>query len=96
MSMQLRDDDRRAVDLLLDRPEDNPNDTPAKAPVAATSLQSAEKILNLLQQMPAMEPPADLAARTLLKVDQALAALGASAVQSDGNVAHRDQRPPAS
>jgi hypothetical protein len=92
MANQLRDEDRRAVDLLLDRPEDNSNDVPASAPVGAENLQSVEKILSLLQQMPTIEPSADLASRTLQRVDKALAALGASPVQS---VAQRDQLPPA-
>ena len=92
MAVQLRDEDRRAVDLLLDRPHPNSNEIPsASAPVSAANMRSAEKILTLLQQMPAIDPPADLAARTLLRVDQALAALGAAPIQ---NVAQRDQRPP--
>ncbi len=93
MAVQLRDEDRRAVDLLLDRPHSNSSEhPPASAPVSAKKMRSAEKILNLLQQMPAIDPPADLAAKTLRRVDKALAALGAAPLQ---NVAQRDQIPPA-
>jgi hypothetical protein len=91
MAKQLSDEDRRAVDLLLDRPDGTMKDIPPPSgPISAARVQSVEKILQLIQQMPAHEPPADLAERTLKRVDQALAALGAPQVQ---NPAHRDTRP---
>jgi hypothetical protein len=92
MTNRLSDEDRRAVDLVLDRPDGESAEVVLPSPPPSPqSVQSVEKILSLLQSMPANDPPPDLAARTLRRIDQALAAMNATAVP---NVAQRDPQPP--
>ena len=78
---RLSDEDSRAVDLLLDSPETgngNGNGNGhgiSNAFQAATStnftqrLARAEQLLDVIGQMPATEPPANLVARTLQAVE---------------------------
>jgi hypothetical protein len=92
MASRLGDDDRRAVDLVLDRLDGEQPETMAQPPPPTPQrVQSVEKILSLLERMPAYEPPPDLAAKTLHRIDQALAALNAPPVQ---NLPQREPRPP--
>ena len=84
---RLNDEDSRAVDLLLDSPEagnGNGNGNGhgiSNAFQAATStnftqrLARAEQLLDVIGQMPATEPPANLVARTLQAVESSCAAL---------------------
>lgn len=75
MVKRLSDDDRRAVDLLLERPN-GVGDTPSveqlfRAPVQGSferRLEAAEKLLSLLDEMPTEEPPPQLVARTLQRI----------------------------
>jgi hypothetical protein len=75
MVKRFSDDDRRAVDLLLERPN-GVGDTPSveqlfRAPVQGSferRLEAAEKLLSLLDEMPAEEPPPQLVARTLQRI----------------------------
>jgi hypothetical protein len=92
MAWKLGEADRRAVDLVLNK------DFPKKgqtgqfvAPIQTTPerVDSVEKILSLLQELPIAEPPADLARKTLKRVDKALAALG----PRPGDQPMRDDRP---
>jgi len=72
MNVTLNQDDAAALDLLLDRSRSAALDGPrfaAKA-VAQDRLQSAEKVLGMLQLLPDAEPPQDLVSRTLRRVDQ--------------------------
>jgi hypothetical protein len=78
MDKQLGKEDRRAVDLLLER-ADGVNNMPAveqlfAAPVHGNferRLDAVEKILNLLDLMPAPEPSADLVRRTMQRIEDA-------------------------
>ena len=78
MSKKLGDDDRRAVDLLLDesagngKARGNGNGQGGYAssvdPALHQRLQAAEKVLQLLAEMPAPEPSPDLVAKTLRRI----------------------------
>ncbi len=86
MSVTMRDEDRRAIDLLLDR-------SPATAgggngmdgdgmsaavytthadPTSQDAIEGVERLLGLLSLLPAEEPPADLVERTLARCEQGL------------------------
>jgi len=85
MSSRLRDEDRRAVDLLLDRAASgsgagngNGNGHAGRHVAAAftpvsgdvqTRLPAVQKVLQMLDMLPAEEPPQDLLNRTLRRVD---------------------------
>jgi len=45
-------------------------------PNFSSRLESVERVLRLLDEMPSAEPPADLAARTLRRIDEARMASG--------------------
>jgi len=84
MNFRLRDEDRRAVDLLLDRAATgsgvNPNGagngnghhgasfTQVSGDIQ-TRLPAVQKVLQVLDMLPAEEPPQDLLGRTLRRVD---------------------------
>jgi len=75
MRIRLDDEDRRAVDLLLERAtgigDMPPLDQLFRAPVASGfehRLDAAEQLLGLLHQIPGEHPPTDLAARTLQRI----------------------------
>ena|SRR5436305_121453 len=77
MSATLREEDRRIVDLLLDRTAAVTGDGDA-GPVYASAdgangqrVQRVEKLLRLLDLMPDEQAPADLVRRTLQFVDHA-------------------------
>jgi hypothetical protein len=72
MTRKLNDTDRAAVDLILDRTptasDGNGGDSNYVVMTSAVPeqrLQSVERVLSTLSTMPAAEPPADLAVRTL-------------------------------
>ena len=77
MSTQLGDQDRRAVDLLLDRSA-GPADGSATASMYAAPSQdgfekrmkSVEDLLRLLDWMPVDDPPLDLMNRTMARIEQ--------------------------
>ena len=81
MMPRLRDEDRLAVDLLLDRAVTgsngggNGNGHPATTftPVSGTvpeQLSRVQSLLRVLDMLPAEEPPADLLARTMRRVEE--------------------------
>jgi len=73
MNKRLSDDDRRAVDLLLDR-DNLPVNQLFATPVRGNfehRLDTVEQILALLDQMPAEEPSFDLAGRTMQRIEEA-------------------------
>lgn len=82
MSFQLSDDDRRAVDLLLDRSPTASGNGNSHALFAAADgvpqerIRGVEKILQVLEMMPPAEPPVDLLARTLQRLDEPAGSLG--------------------
>jgi len=100
MTKQLGDNDAQAVDLLLDRSnqvsDGNGNGgtgvyvTPVGDAVARR-IGAAESVLRLLAEMPAADPPADLAERTLLRISQR-AAHGVMAPGADASQ-HQPQQP---
>jgi len=72
MKLKLTSDDRSEIDLLLGEAA-----TAAKAPspgyVAAAGAQHVEavrRVLQLLQVLPAADPPVDLVDRTLARISQ--------------------------
>jgi hypothetical protein len=79
MMPRLRDEDRLAVDLLLDRAASsagnstgNGNGHSGFTPVNRTGPEQVgrvEAVLRVLDMMPADEPPADLVARTVRRVE---------------------------
>ena len=101
MNVRLRNEDRRAVDLLLDRAASGAGVSPAGAGngnghgnsqgpgqshghAAAASftpvsgelrgrLPAVQKVLQMLDMLPAEEPPQDLLTRTLRRLDTELA-----------------------
>ena len=84
MSVKLTEDDRRALDLLLDQglsPEANFGGRAWFAPPAFDSvrvrLRHASDLLKLLNEMPVLDPPADLVAKTMARIE--------NNVEHDGN-----------
>jgi hypothetical protein len=72
--MKLTDKDGRVVDMLLDRPPANPADNGAfvkSVDVPPERVQTIQKVLSLLNGLPAEDPAPDLASRTLRKVEAA-------------------------
>ena len=76
MMPRLRDEDRLAVDLLLDRAASSAgngsgNGQTGFTPVsnAAGQVRQVEAVLRVLDMMPAEEPPADLVSRTMRRID---------------------------
>jgi len=71
MTRKLTDADRQAVDMMFDRITSTAQDASSDQFVAVADgvngqrLRSVEEILNMLEMMPAADPPADLAVRTL-------------------------------
>ena len=78
MSTKLGDDDRRAVDLLLDRDRSSSGNGNGTSVFAETDqgvfgqrLESVAVLLQLLQHLPAAEPPVDLVSRTMRRIEEA-------------------------
>jgi hypothetical protein len=71
MNLKFREEDRRAIDLLLDRTAVIAGKAAAVSAYAATdghlrqSVARIEKVLSLLDNLPANEPPRHLLDRTL-------------------------------
>jgi hypothetical protein len=70
MSFSLSNDDRCAVDLLLDRDQDGICYTQASSQNVESRLAAIENLLHKLDSMPHPDPSSDLVARTLARVDQ--------------------------
>jgi hypothetical protein len=77
MSKRLSAEDRHAIDLLLERPDGSGKSLvemvfahPAKGKFEAR-LDAADKVLSLLDNMPAADPPEDLVSRTMQRIEQA-------------------------
>ena len=79
MAKRISKEDRRAVDLLLERADGTGKSAPAveqlfAAPVQANferRLDAVENILSLLDLMPVPEPSADLVSRTIQRIEEA-------------------------
>jgi hypothetical protein len=68
MTKRLGESDRRAVDLLLDRAAADGNYVTHAQPTTE-GLEGVQRVLSLLDRMPAEEPAADLMARTMARID---------------------------
>ncbi|HSV15515.1 MAG TPA: hypothetical protein VLI90_14740 [Tepidisphaeraceae bacterium] len=73
MNRKFSEEDRRAVDLLLDHGAATSGVTRVAHAVSQKRLAAAERVLKLLGQMPAGEPSIDLVAATMQRVDRASA-----------------------
>jgi hypothetical protein len=90
MMPRLRDEDRLAVDLLLDRAASSAGNGNGNAHSSFTSssgvgpqqLGRVEAVLRVLDLMPAEEPPADLVARTVRRVEEESAQHDPAALRS--------------
>lgn len=73
MSFTLGDEDRRAVDLLLDRDgsKSNGGDGQAADGRMKQRVQRVEQILSLLSHMTTGEPPPDLVKKALSRIEEA-------------------------
>ena len=70
MTKRLGESDRRAADLLLDRTANAGGSYVAHAePGTEPGIQGVQRVLSLLDHMPAEEPAADLMARTLARIN---------------------------
>ena len=99
MTRKLNNADRAAVDLLFDRIQSASDQSASggnggdgvvavAGAVPDANIQAVESVLSLLAQMPAPEPPADLATRTLSRVAHAT---GTSPTAIPGTFATPDQ-----
>jgi hypothetical protein len=72
-------DDRKAVDVLLDQAANTADSgvVPHAPAVAHSSIAAASKVLQLLSQLPTIDPPKNLVARTMQRIDQDIAARAA-------------------
>jgi hypothetical protein len=78
MNKRLSAEDRHAVDLLLERPEATQAHSlvdmvfahPVRGPFEAR-LDAAEKVLGVLDNLPAPEPSQDLISRTMQRIEEA-------------------------
>jgi hypothetical protein len=82
MSRTLSDEDRRAVDLILDQGAAATNDALKKVVplVSPKRMASVSKVFAVLGQMPAEEPPRNLIEKTMRKIDRAASNKGVSQV----------------
>jgi hypothetical protein len=107
MSLTLRDEDRRALDLLLDRGPAARNGNGAAGngngghgnggghvfaaadAVSPQRIDRAQRLLRMLDLLPQPEPAADLAARTLGRLEQTSAPVEVRhPLMTDGQRAH--------
>lgn len=102
MMPKLRDEDRIAVDLLLDRAvassggNGSGNGHSGYTQVHGSGpeqLGRVEAVLRVLEMMPAEEPPADLMARTMRRIDAESAQQDPSALRPPQQVAPGMQMP---
>ena len=63
-------DDQKAVDVLLDHGATGSKLTKPATMVPPHRLMAVSKVLELLNTMPAADPPKDLVARTMARIDQ--------------------------
>lgn len=71
MSLSLSNDDRCAVDLLLDRDQDGVCYTQASSQNVEARLNKIDHLLHRLDLLPELpNPSSDLVARTMARVDQ--------------------------
>lgn len=91
---KLNREDGNAVDLLLDGQAVNLSDSGVfvkSVDVDPQRVRTVRQIMDLLKEIPAEEPPADLVTRTMHRVD-ALSSTGGSSILRTTSIP-RDQRP---
>jgi hypothetical protein len=73
MNRKLTDEDRRAVDLLLDQGANISKGaiTQVVPTVSEKRMTAVKKVLALIGQMPAQDPPANLVSKTMRRIQQA-------------------------
>ena len=74
MTKRLGESDRRAVDLLLDQAVDgegngNGGYVVHAQPALGPGVPGVQRVLSLLDLLPEVEPPSDLIARTMARID---------------------------
>ena len=103
MNLTLREEDRRAVDLLLDRTSraaaaaaagDGDGGSSrvvyaAADPSLGERVARAQKLLAMLDLLPAADPPEDLVGRTMTQVERAQAPVGMGARVPNLVASHR-------
>jgi hypothetical protein len=98
MKAKLQDGDRRALDLLLDRSPTAATGKSGSVYVAAATgvrerIPHVQKVLQLLDALPAMDPPKDLVARTLEFIDNPTSQRRAARAARDLSPALAEQPP---
>jgi hypothetical protein len=100
MTKKISEDDRRAIDVLMDRQMTNTLKSNGKPPFANMysptlwkRIQSIENILQLLAHLPASDPPHNLAGKTLQRVQQQETAALAAKSDSPTKAAMNSSRP---
>ena len=103
MTRKLNEADRAAVDMLFDRinaasnggnGNGGGNFAPMTVAVAEERLSAVERILSTLEQLPAPEPSADLAVRTLQRVARDTGAALPAAMQAPAPATYIDPTQP--
>jgi hypothetical protein len=93
MTKRLKDEDAKAIDMLLDRETQGSSQNaagnggssharPLSNPSLAPRMAAAEKILSTLSNMPAPEPAADLVSRTMHLIETRATVPAINAAQS--------------
>jgi len=96
LKKKLTRDDGNAVDLLLDGQAINLSDSGIfvrAVDVEPQRVRTVKQILDLLKEMPVEEPSADLAGRTLHKIDALSSTNGSSILRPTSINRPGDQRP---
>jgi len=83
MTRKLKEADRAAVDLLLDKSAAASTHVVSAEATAHGRVEAASRVLRALSAMPAMEPPENLIARTMRRIDQTIGSMpGEAQVQA--------------
>jgi hypothetical protein len=85
MTKKLKEADRLAVDMLLDSSAVASSSSGYAAPANAASndrVDAASRMLRMLDAMPMMDPPADLMAKTMRRIERAVGTVSPEAQRS--------------
>lgn len=77
--MKLSNDDKVAIDLILDRTLTPMQSMSSTQTAAAGHVNAVQTLVGLLNSFKVEEPPLDLVARTLARIDQSVNTTGAIA-----------------
>jgi hypothetical protein len=98
LEKKLNREDGKAVDLLLDEQAINLSDSGVfvkSVDIDPQRVRTVKQVLDLLKEMPAEEPSADLAGRTIRRIDALSAANGSAILRPTSVGRPDDQRPQA-